>query len=54
MQKREGFSPFSSMAGAFASMPFLFAIYAIVRSTKSLKIANVGLIALIENLEHNY
>lgn len=48
LQKREGFSPFSSMAGAFASMPFLFAIYAIVRSTKSLKIANVGLIALIE------
>ncbi len=48
LYKKENFSPFSSMAGAFASMPFLFAIYAIVRSTKSLKIANVGLIALIE------
>lgn len=48
LYKKEGFSPFSAMAGAFASMPFLFAMYAIVRSTKSLKLATIGLVSLID------
>ncbi|PPE06666.1 membrane protein insertase YidC [Mesoplasma corruscae] len=46
--KKEGFSPFSAMAGAVVTMPFLFATYAIVRSTRSLKVASVGLISLID------
>ncbi|MBY7704367.1 YidC/Oxa1 family membrane protein insertase [Vibrio harveyi] len=46
--QREGMSQFSSLAGSFAPLPFLFAIYAIVRSTRSLKIATLGPIALIE------
>ncbi|AGJ90464.1 membrane protein insertase YidC [Mycoplasma putrefaciens] len=46
--KKEGLSQFSTITGSFAPLPFLFAIYAIVRSTRSLKIAAIGPIALIE------
>ncbi|WP_051591882.1 membrane protein insertase YidC [Mesoplasma syrphidae] len=47
LYKKEGISPMSSVAGGFASMPFLFAIYAIVRSTRALKVANIGQISLV-------
>ncbi|WP_051350860.1 membrane protein insertase YidC [[Acholeplasma] multilocale] len=48
LYKKEGVSPMSSIGGSFASMPFLFAIYAVIRSTRALKIGNVGEISLIE------
>ncbi|WP_036228379.1 membrane protein insertase YidC [Mesoplasma photuris] len=48
LHKKEGISPMSSFAGSFASMPFLFAIYSVIRSTSALKIASVGEISLIE------
>lgn len=48
LYKREGLSPMSAMTGTFASMPFLFAMFAIIRSTRALKIANIGQISLIE------
>ncbi|KEZ19764.1 membrane protein insertase YidC [Mycoplasma capricolum] len=48
LYKKENMSQFSALAGSFAPLPFLFAIYAIVRSTRALKIASVGPIALIE------
>lgn len=48
LYKKEGLSPMSAMAGSFASLPFLFAIYAIIRSTRALKIATIGEISLIE------
>jgi YidC/Oxa1 family membrane protein insertase len=48
LYKREGISPFSAIIASFASMPFLFAMYAVVRSTHALKVAQVGSIKLIE------
>lgn len=39
----------SAIGASFAGMPFLFAIYAIIRSTRALKIANIGQISLIES-----
>jgi YidC/Oxa1 family membrane protein insertase len=48
LYKKEGISPFSSIVASFASMPFLFAMYAIVRSAHALKVAQVGEIKLIE------
>lgn len=48
LYKKEGLSPMSAMTGQFASLPFLFAIYAIIRSTLALKIATIGEISLIE------
>lgn len=49
LYKKEGLSPMSSIGASFAGMPFLFAIYAIIRSTRALKIANIGQISLIES-----
>lgn len=49
LYKKEGLSPMSAVGASFAGMPFLFAIYAIIRSTRSLKIANIGQISLIES-----
>lgn len=48
LYKKEGISPLSSLGMGFAPLPFLFAIYAVVRSTRVLKIANIGAISLIE------
>lgn len=48
LYKKEGISPFSSIVASFASMPFLFAMYAVIRSTHALKVAEVGDIKLIE------
>ncbi|KAF5295855.1 hypothetical protein FQA39_LY13028 [Lamprigera yunnana] len=48
LYKKEGISPFGALGGSFASLPFLFAIYTIIRSTRSLKIANIGEISLIK------
>ncbi|ATZ16727.1 YidC/Oxa1 family membrane protein insertase [Entomoplasma freundtii] len=48
LYKKEGLSPMAAMSGTFASMPFLFAMFAIIRSTRALKIANIGKISLIE------
>lgn len=48
LYKKEGLSQMSAITGSFASLPFLFAIYAIIRSTRALKIANIGAISLIE------
>ncbi|PPE05887.1 membrane protein insertase YidC [Williamsoniiplasma lucivorax] len=48
LYKKEGLSPMSAVTSSFAPLPFLFAIYAIIRSTRALKVANVGVISLIE------
>ncbi|AVP49555.1 membrane protein insertase YidC [Williamsoniiplasma luminosum] len=48
LYKKEGLSPMGAITGSFASLPFLFAIYAVVRSTRALKVANIGAISLIE------
>ncbi|ATG97832.1 membrane protein insertase YidC [Mesoplasma lactucae ATCC 49193] len=52
LYKKEGISPMSSLGSAFAPLPFLFAIYAVVRSTRVMKIANIGAISLIEQPWH--
>ncbi|QEH62418.1 YidC/Oxa1 family membrane protein insertase [Spiroplasma chinense] len=48
LYKKEGISPLGSMAAQFMSMPFLFAMFSIVRSARALKVATVGKITLIE------
>ncbi|WP_100917124.1 membrane protein insertase YidC [Spiroplasma floricola] len=48
LYKREGISPMSSIATSFLSMPFLFAMFAVVRATHALKVATVGQITLVE------
>jgi len=48
LYKKEGISPLSSVGMGLAPLPFLFAIYAVIRSTRVLKIANIGAISLIE------
>nr|WP_246157351.1 membrane protein insertase YidC [Spiroplasma tabanidicola] len=48
LYKKEGISPISSIATSFLSMPFLFAMFSVVRSTHALKIATVGAITLTE------
>jgi YidC/Oxa1 family membrane protein insertase len=48
LYKKEGLTPFSAITLSIASMPFLIAMFAVVRSTLSLKIASVGKISLID------
>lgn len=48
LYKKEGISPMSSFASMFITMPFLFAMYSVIRSTHALKVAKVGEISLIE------
>lgn len=48
LYKKEGISPMSAFTSSFVSMPVLFAMYAIVRSTHAIKVAQVGEIKLIE------
>ncbi|AUM63064.1 membrane protein insertase YidC [Spiroplasma monobiae] len=48
LYKKEGISPMSSIATSFLSMPFLFAMFSVVRATHALKIATVGQITLVE------
>nr|WP_025363631.1 membrane protein insertase YidC [Spiroplasma culicicola] len=48
LYKKEGISPLSSIATQFLSMPLLFAMFSVVRSTHALKIATVGKITLTE------
>lgn len=48
LYRKEGISPFSSMAAQLVSMPFLFAMFSIVRSVRVLKVAQIGEISLIE------
>ncbi|WP_162685255.1 membrane protein insertase YidC [Spiroplasma sp. BIUS-1] len=48
LYKKEGISPMSSIATSFLSMPFLFAMFAVVRATHALKVATVGQITLVE------
>ncbi|ARU90889.1 inner membrane protein translocase component YidC [Spiroplasma clarkii] len=48
LYKKEGISPLSSMATQFLSMPFLFAMFSIVRSVRVLKVTTIGQITLIE------
>ncbi|MCL8211626.1 Membrane protein insertase YidC [Mesoplasma sp. JKS002658] len=52
LYKKEGISPLSSVGMGLAPLPFLFAIYAVIRSTRVLKIANIGAISLIEQPWH--
>nr|WP_041618906.1 membrane protein insertase YidC [Spiroplasma taiwanense] len=48
LYKKEGISPLSSIATSFLSMPFLFAMFSVVRATHALKVATVGQITLVE------
>ncbi|AKX34730.1 inner membrane protein translocase component YidC [Spiroplasma litorale] len=48
LYKKEGISPIGSLVSTFLSMPFLFAMFSIVRATHALKIAVVGKITLID------
>ncbi len=48
LYKKEGISPMSSLATSFLSMPFLFAMFSVVRATHALKVATVGKITLVE------
>ncbi|ALX71333.1 membrane protein insertase YidC [Spiroplasma turonicum] len=48
LYKKEGISPMGSLVSAFLSMPFLFAMFSIVRATHALKIAVVGKITFVD------
>ncbi|WP_338972253.1 membrane protein insertase YidC [Spiroplasma endosymbiont of Panorpa germanica] len=48
LYKKQGTSPLGALAGSIISMPFLFAMFSIIRSTKILKVASIGQISLIE------
>ncbi|AHI54334.1 inner membrane protein translocase component YidC [Spiroplasma sabaudiense Ar-1343] len=48
LYKKEGISPLGALAGSFITMPFLFAMFSIIKSTKILKVASIGEISLIE------
>ncbi|QBQ08223.1 inner membrane protein translocase component YidC [Spiroplasma gladiatoris] len=48
LYKKEGISPISSIATSFLSMPFLFAMFTVVRATHALKTATVGEVTLTE------
>ncbi|AGR42560.1 membrane protein insertase YidC [Spiroplasma diminutum] len=48
LYKKEGISPMSSIATSFLSMPFLFAMFSVVRATHALKVATIGEITLVE------
>nr|WP_198146096.1 membrane protein insertase YidC [Spiroplasma helicoides] len=48
LYRKEGISPMSSIATSFLSMPFLFAMFSVVRSAHALKVATVGQITLVE------
>ncbi|ASP28781.1 inner membrane protein translocase component YidC [Spiroplasma corruscae] len=48
LYKKEGISPMGAMVSAFLSMPFLFAMFSIVRATHALKIAVVGKITFVD------
>gem|GEM_PF-560357 len=46
--KKEGINPISSFIPMFLSIPFLTAMFTVMRSTNLLKTAQIGLIKLIE------
>lgn len=48
MYKKEGVSPLSAIGSSFLSIPFLIAMYTVVRTVRLLKVAQVGEIALIQ------
>lgn len=48
LYKKEGISPLSTIGSSFLSIPFLIAMYTVVKATRELKIAKIGQISLIE------
>ncbi|RUO86483.1 membrane protein insertase YidC [Spiroplasma endosymbiont of Megaselia nigra] len=48
LYRKEGVSPLSTIGSSFLSIPFLIAMYTVVRATRELKIATIGQISLIE------
>lgn len=48
LYRKEGVSPLSTIGSSFLSIPFLIAMYTVVKSARELKIATIGEISLIE------
>lgn len=48
LYRKEGVSPLSTIGSSFLSIPFLIAMYTVVRATRELKMATIGQISLIE------
>ncbi|WP_374696706.1 membrane protein insertase YidC [Spiroplasma endosymbiont of Polydrusus formosus] len=48
LYRKEGVSPLSTIGSSFLSIPFLIAMYTVVRATRELKMATIGKISLIE------
>lgn len=49
LYKKENVNPLSTIMTGFLSVPFLIAVYTVVRSVRQLRIASIGEINLIEN-----
>lgn len=52
LYRKEGMSPFSAIGVMFLSIPFLFAMYTVIRSTRELKTTEIGKVSLIEQPWH--
>ncbi|AGM26599.1 inner membrane protein translocase component YidC [Spiroplasma syrphidicola EA-1] len=48
LYRKEGVSPLSTIGASFLSIPFLIAMFTVVKATRDLKIASIGQISLIE------
>ncbi|ALA98571.1 inner membrane protein translocase component YidC [Spiroplasma kunkelii CR2-3x] len=48
LYRKEGVSPLSTIGSSFLTIPFLIAMYTVVRATRELKMATIGQISLIE------
>ncbi|UZQ29597.1 MAG: membrane protein insertase YidC [Spiroplasma phoeniceum] len=48
LYRKERVSPLSTIGSSFLSIPFLIAMYTVVRATRELKMATIGQISLIE------
>lgn len=48
LYRKEGISPLSTIGSSFLSIPFLIAMYTVIKLTRELKIASIGKISLIE------
>ncbi|AKM54783.1 membrane protein insertase YidC [Spiroplasma eriocheiris] len=48
LYRKEGVSPLSTIGSSFLSIPFLIAMYTVVKSARDLKMATIGQVSLIE------